>query len=102
MSVAEEAVMLGKTSFAVVALALLPATVHAFDHELGAPAPAGGAWTGSDATGAWAGDDCDGWTNATAAATGMTGSAARADAVWGGGDAHVRCDGKAALVCFQE
>jgi hypothetical protein len=61
-----------------------------------------GAWTGSDVNGTSVPDNCEAWTNATAAATGMTGSALGFDATWGGGHAPMRCDQKAALLCFQQ
>lgn len=70
--------------------------------ELGDYPQARAAWSGSDANGVRDGRDCDGWTNATAAATGMTGSALGLDAAWGGDHAVAPCDGKAALVCFQQ
>lgn len=70
--------------------------------ERGNPAPAEGAWSGTGTTGAATGDDCEGWTNASAAATGSTGSALGLDTSWGGDNTPTPCDGKAALICFQQ
>ena len=70
--------------------------------ELGGYPQNAGAWTGSDVNGASAAETCEAWTSATTAATGMTGSAVGFDAAWGGGHSPMRCDAKAALICFQQ
>jgi hypothetical protein len=70
--------------------------------ELGGYPQAGGAWSGSDASGLSTGADCDGWTNATSAATATTGSAVGFDPTWGGAHATTRCDAKASLICLQD
>ncbi len=61
-----------------------------------------GAWTGSDSEGRATGQDCDGWTNATVAATATTGSGLGFDTAWGGGHATRRCDQKAPLLCVEK
>ncbi len=70
--------------------------------EHGNAAAAEGAWSGTGTTGAATDHDCEGWTNASAAATGSTGSALGLDTSWGGDDTPAPCDGKAALICFQQ
>ncbi len=62
---------------------------------------ASGAWTGTDANGVATGEDCEGWTNATADALATTGTALAVDTGWGGGDSPLRCNAKAALICFE-
>ena len=71
------------------------------DEYGGYPASAAGAWTGTDSGGAATGQDCEGWTNASAEVAATTGSAL-ADATWGGGNAPLRCNLKAPLICFQQ
>jgi hypothetical protein len=70
--------------------------------EHGDPPSADRVWTGTTRAGVASGDDCDGWTNAGAAATASTGSALGRDTSWGGEEPPARCDGKAAIVCFQQ
>ena len=66
----------------------------------------GGVWTGTDSDGTKAdsGNFCDGWTNATNAFFGQTGSASSTNAFWTNGN-QVFCDVDAApvrLFCFEQ
>jgi hypothetical protein len=70
--------------------------------EYGGYPGSGGAWSGSDSGGVATGEDCDGWTNAAVDATATTGSALGSDANWGGGNAPLRCNAKASLICFEQ
>ncbi|MEO8798398.1 MAG: hypothetical protein ABI551_10970 [Polyangiaceae bacterium] len=66
------------------------------------PASVDGAWSGTTAAGLASGNDCDGWTNAGAGVGASIGSALGLDTSWGGDDTTATCDGKAALICFQQ
>ena len=70
----------------------------------GSPAGPGakGAWSGSDAAGGATGQNCDDWTNATVYVEATTGSTLSLDPAWGGGDAPLRCDSKAPIICLQQ
>jgi hypothetical protein len=70
--------------------------------ERGNAPSADGAWSGTTTAGLASGSDCEGWTNASAGATGASGSALGADPSWGGDDMPATCEGKAALICFEQ
>jgi hypothetical protein len=96
----------GKLAFASKAALLDAPEADLFDEwavaASGGAAPAVVVWSGTDAAGVATTENCDGWANATASATATTGSALGNDHAWGGGGPPLRCDGKAALICFEQ
>ena len=91
-------------AFATKADLKSPPKSDLLDELGGAPAGPGaaGAWTGSDSAGAATGQDCGDWTNATVYVEATTGSTLALDPAWGGGNAPLRCDAKAPLICFEQ
>ena len=61
-----------------------------------------GVWTGTDAQGNATVETCNGWTDATPAASATTGTTESGDAMWGGGNAPLSCDSHAPILCFEQ
>lgn len=72
--------------------------------ELGQTRLAQNVWTGTDPSGAASGSDCGGWSDATDAEHGTTGTAEWANSGWTTffTDSPLACDTTAALFCFSD